>query len=976
MRILRSLILTAALAAATPALADTAHSGGGGGGGLLPGSRVVKTFDFEERKLGNFESIPMYWAKVAGHGYPAYAAGRFDPSVSRSPGNSFKLEIDGGSDAFQYSPGKLAINPSADYYVLAFVKTTALQHAKAQLSAWFADKDGKLMPETAAHSLAYASPADKAGADADWHVLHLYIPGARGGDAAKSLVLQVGLLQPQQLAGPAAQTNLGRFALYQQDIKGAAWFDDIVIIQLPRVSISVPATVPANIFSPGQNVELDLSVSDVPGFSEDGASRAFPSATVRITDADGLLYGSETWLAQASDRAPWTHRYTHAPLPAGLYTATLDVIDNGKGDDKGPHAIIARRQTKFLCLPPQFNKLAHPAPEFGMTVSGGAWGTAFWPELAPILRHTQAGLVQVPVWRKEMSEEGLLRRDPPLDSLLPMLQRLDIRAIANFSEMPTALSEKIAEARVKRPDAAKESLPPTDSVLSLFDADPSLWRPYVSFLLARYANRIDWWEFGTHETPYSGEILPQEAGGMTAQDSRYRQLYARTAPELTAMLNHPSMVVPWNALFEFDAKQYPGAGLDLQLPAIIKASQLPDYIENFKQALLAAQPKSPAGHETEPVILAHLDPLDPKTYDRNERLADFAQRIVYARTASPSAIVVDMPMNMLPPGENGRHAEPDELMLVYRTLVAALGNSTAHRAIPLAPGIKAFLFERNGAGTLIAWNESADEPRVHVDLPLGSTPRLIDLMGNVRPADVDPATQLTGLNITSTPMILDGIESKTLQLRASFALSTRLFPAGAGTVRTEVMLTNPYDEMLVGTLKMQLPPGWTMDSTAIDVALRPGAMMRRAVTIRYPYSQLAGANTIQAYLTSEGKRRCDFSFPITVSSDIVELDSSSQFLPNGDLVVQEVITNIGQLPLNAQAYAQVPGYPRQQRYLLELGAGQTTIKRFVFPMSSFTGSTKETTPHDIAAALVGKTAAVGLKQIDGRTLINKTLPLQ
>jgi hypothetical protein len=133
---------------------------------------------------------------------------------------------------------------------------------------------------------------------------------------------------------------------------------------------------------------------------------------------------------------------------------------------------------------------------------------------------------------------------------------------------------------------------------------------------------------------------------------------------------------------------------------------------------------------------------------------------------------------------------------------------------------------------------------------------------------------------------------------------------------------------------------------------------------------------VEGKLVTDSGRRFDFWFPITVSSDVVELDSSSQFLANGDLVVQEVITNIGQTPLNAQAYAQVPGYPRQQRYLLELGTGQTTIKRFVFPMSSFTGSTKATTARDIAAALVGKTASVGLKQNDGRTLINKSLPLQ
>jgi hypothetical protein len=969
MRNLRRLFLalTLAIAAATPALADAPS--------LVPGSRIVKTFDFEERALNNFESVPMFWAKVAGHGYPAYANGRFDTTVFRSPANSFKLEIDGGSAAFQYSPGKLAINPSADYYVLAFVKTTALQHARAQISAWFADKDGKLLLESGMHSQAYASPAEKAGEEADWHVLHLYIPGARGGEAAKSLVLQVGLLQPQQLAGAAAATNLGKFALYQQDIKGAAWFDDIVVIQLPRLSVAVPATVPANVFAPGQQVDLDLTVSDVPTAAETegakggAAAHVPPAATVRITDPDGLLYGSETFTATASDKDPWTHRYTHAPLPPGLYTATLDVTDKSAG---GPGTLIARRQTKFACLAAPFVTLPKPATEFGFTLPPGS--TGLWSQLQPLLRHTQAGLLQIPAWRHDMTEDGLLRRDPQLDSLLAMLQRLNIRVMANFSEMPAALSAKLAEARAKKP-ATTEILPPTDSVLALFDADVALWRPYVSFLLARYANRIDWWEFGSPTTPYSGLISDRDAG--LRNDARYPKLYAKTSPELATMLNQGSQVVPWNALFEFDPKQYPGAGLDLRLPAAIKPSQIPAYLENFRTALSAN-----AGATGKEALIAHLDPLDEESYERLDRLADFAQRVVYARTANPTAILVDLPVSNPLGGPGGTGAagergEPNELLLVYRTLVAGLGNSRFVREIPLVPGIKGFLFERSGgAGTLVLWNESASEPRVHLDLPLGASPRITNVWGVPRALAADPATEIAGVNVGVMPVIIDQIDSKMLQLRASFGLGAKTFPSGAGAVRTKVVLTNPYDETLAGSLKVSLPQGWSMIPPSVNVVLKPGATLQQPVTIRYPYSQLAGSSAVEGKLVTDSGRRFDFWFPITVSSDVVELDSSSQFLANGDLVVQEVITNIGQTPLNAQAYAQVPGYPRQQRYLLELGTGQTTIKRFVFPMSSFTGSTKATTARDIAAALVGKTASVGLKQNDGRTLINKSLPLQ
>ncbi|MDB5301859.1 MAG: hypothetical protein JWO87_3522, partial [Phycisphaerales bacterium] len=35
-------------------------------------SRVLRTFDFEERRLGNAEELPMNWLKVEGIGLPHY----------------------------------------------------------------------------------------------------------------------------------------------------------------------------------------------------------------------------------------------------------------------------------------------------------------------------------------------------------------------------------------------------------------------------------------------------------------------------------------------------------------------------------------------------------------------------------------------------------------------------------------------------------------------------------------------------------------------------------------------------------------------------------------------------------------------------------------------------------------------------------------------------------------------------------------
>ncbi len=132
----------------------------------LPGSRVVKTFDFEETRLGNFESIPMFWSKVVGRGYPAYSSGGFDRTVYRSANSSFKLETNGGSVAYRFTPPPeqaITVRPESDYYILAFVRTSELKHARADLAAWFADDQGNLIPSTEVHSLPYNLVAPGAG---------------------------------------------------------------------------------------------------------------------------------------------------------------------------------------------------------------------------------------------------------------------------------------------------------------------------------------------------------------------------------------------------------------------------------------------------------------------------------------------------------------------------------------------------------------------------------------------------------------------------------------------------------------------------------------------------------------------------------------------------------------------------------------------------------------------------------------------
>ncbi len=958
-------------------------------------SRTLATFDFEERSKGNFESTPMFWSRLVGRGYPAYSLGQFDPALARSPGNAFRLDINGGSVAYRFTPGdgpaRIPITPDADYVIIAFVKTTPLAHAKADLAAWFADDKGNLLPASEAHATPYArSPDDPADQPDGWHVLHLFLHGPPAGSPARSLALQVGLLQPQQL-GPAAPSGLpARFELYQQDITGSAWFDDITVFQLPRLSVTLPAEATiapttatsgrgVNIFPPAAPVQLELTVSDLSPAHDDAPAKSVPLAVrLKITDPDNLLYASDTWSADPTPDHPWTHRYSHPSLPPGLYTATLDITESPSPASPNG-ALIARRQTRFLTLAPA-PATAAPNPDFGL--SAAHWPVDAWPALPALLRTSGAGLLQVPAWRDDLPDDTV-RRDGPFDALLSSLAKADIRAVATFSSLPPSLSAKLNAATQPRattqPAAAVTAAlplqpPPRSSMLNLLGADPSLWRPAISFLLARHAHNVDLWQLT--DAPDAADDPLFASSGV---DPRFAALYTRAAAEISPLLNRPRLVIPWNALYDFDPKSFPDALLDLRLPAAIKPDQLPAYIKSFK-ALTAAPGTDP---DNTPILL-HLDALPADgPYARADRLSDFAKRLVFARSANPAATLINLPLT---PTAGG--AEPDELLLVYRTLAQALaparGVPVTVRELPLSPGLRAFLFTRAGVastgGTLVLWNESADAPSIPLDLPIGASARQIDLNGITRQPALNTAAALTHVDVTSTPLILDQVDPRLLSLRASFALAGNTLPAGAGSFRTQAQLTNPGPEPLHAALHLLPPKGWTVEPSTLRVSLAPGETLHENITIRYPFTEAAGLKSLDARLSAEpggSPQNLDLSFPLTVASTLVAIDGFSQLLPNGDLVVQQMITNTAATPLNAQAYALVPGYPRQQRFITDLRPGQTLIKRYTFPASACTALAGNS-PSDarpIAQVLAGKTASLGVRQADGHTLLTRALPL-
>src|SRR5215217_166711 len=126
-------------------------------------NRVLKSFDFEERRLGNAEDLPMNWNKVEGAGLPHYVNGRLTTDRARSGKYSFRFDLNGGSLIYRYDAGRIKVQTGSHYRVEGHVQTTALPNARARMTAYMVDIDGAQIPATVRHSELYGARREDEG---------------------------------------------------------------------------------------------------------------------------------------------------------------------------------------------------------------------------------------------------------------------------------------------------------------------------------------------------------------------------------------------------------------------------------------------------------------------------------------------------------------------------------------------------------------------------------------------------------------------------------------------------------------------------------------------------------------------------------------------------------------------------------------------------------------------------------------------
>ncbi len=430
------------------------------------GRRVVRTFDFDERRLGNFEAIPMNWRPIHAPGYPRFLQGTFDHHLGHEAPPSFRLTIEGGSVGSHYLAKDIPIHPGSRYRIAGWIRPDGLWRAGAYLTAYYLDDALRKIAQSQRRSETVRSNLDSN----DWRQVIVELPA--GEERARWIGLSCHVEEP-----PPPQDGGLIHPVHYRDARGGAWFDDIVVMRLPIVRMELDSRT--GLYPPGVSPKCRIAVQDLDGEGltihfdvRDAAARTVLS---RHLDGPSLL------------RTPQTA--TLDELPAGTYDVSLSV---------------AADQIELCSLRRRIAQLSGRIREgpradgFGVVLDASALeAPALVHELLAALSPAAAKL---PLWRADLTDEEVVRGDPRADALIHSLAPLSISAIGVLEAPPERLAGQYE--RNQR------------SLWQILASDTRRWGPYLGFILTRHGEQISAWQIGADGDGIWGPDGPKPQQGL------------------------------------------------------------------------------------------------------------------------------------------------------------------------------------------------------------------------------------------------------------------------------------------------------------------------------------------------------------------------------------------------------------------------------------------------------------------------------
>jgi hypothetical protein len=835
--------------------------------------------------------FPIWNGAVLDYRSPAYAGI-----------GSVKLPTNGGSTSLMLRHGELSIFPNADYLVSARIRTQGLDHARARIVAVLLDQLGNPIKSSRTRS-------ELVQTNGDWHQVSIEVEGLDPAAAFMQLELQV--LQPEQQITDDALA----FQVWEQDFEGGAWFDNLIVAQLPRLEISTGT--PGNIIESDTPPPLKLTVRDLTG--------DHIHALMRVFDVHDNLIDERV----VSEGTRSVARESTPSLPGyGWYRALLEVYVDGR--------MVGVRTLDFIWAPLPTS----PRGSGMFAVDSSLTDPKLLYATPALIDGTRVNRASVRVWDLDTRESDL-QDEAPLFQTLETLLRNGTDLQFQLARLPKPLATQIAS--------------DPDEVLKAFEDPSGEWARWGSLMLDRFGQRVTTWGFEHRASEETEQRLITGLGN------------AREA--ISAFVPGPTTSIPWPIDRPLPTTlAIPGVQIQLVDNQSVSPSAIADLVAQWNEIRTVSD-----GSDTPaPKLALKLHPLEhpsersgTQTWSALGSIARKAISFWWAAKVS-GGDAHDFTLSLsdawwVAPGKRGEVMPAPEL-IVWRTLANHLGDRGAVESLELLPGVRMLVLAERPlvqdeqtetpdvpTGGLVLWLDTPTLDPVMLKLPLGLTPvRVYDVLGNssvVEPIElgnIDVPTHT--IPISRSPVFVEGINPNLVRFLANLNLTPDTLVSQSGMHQHELIVRNPWPIAISGRIFVVEPGGFTGSPEDIDrtweiiprvipFSLSAGEVRAFPLQIGYSLGELAGEKRLvfdvevdaeRSYPTLRVERTIELGLPS------IEMELTARRNESGITVISADVSHTEQQDQFFELIAIAPNEPRIRRSINGLVANQIATRQFAF----------------------------------------------
>lgn len=863
-----------------------------------------------------------------------------------------RIELDGGAAMLQ-SP-TIPFDPNFRYQLTGRLFTDRLQHNHAF---------GELIFLNAAGEVIRTERSDSFSGTRSWTPWKTEMSSSPVGAVNMAVRLY---LTPQQWGK-------------DRDIYGAVGFDDLVVMQVPRVRVETDKRMA--IYRPGdqpviqmrvmglldttntarfvvvdtqgrqvaredQPFRLEKIVVDSDGQAKEKRKAADAVAQYGAFEAaflkDGAMdvddpknksrpsrpdnsFAADSDVADAvSDSDPnqkveieATAEWKLPPLPAGFYTIRSGLIENGRE--------WLRTETTLAVLA-DLPVMAAAGP-FGWTLPEGV-GNIDLKSVPEWLKNSGVYAVKYPFWIEPDDRVSL-------DNAAWLTERLkeaEVRCIGLLASPPPAIQTIIDEREKRQPVAA-----------NLF-RDSRIWQPLLEPVMTRLTIRVPTWQLGFDgDHSFIGRPqLPEVIRGINRELQGYGQPIG------------VAISWPWLDVLP------PEVGAVAS--AVSRATDEPFTADELELALRSMASDTVAATEpgkqrTRQENWLSLNPLDKTKYDRDSRITDLLLRMGTVRGHSVTGAFISNPRDRKQ-GILRSDWRPDDLYLPWRTASLLLGDVARVGAIQEEGTGSNMVFANDSRTMMMLWSL---EPST-VDLYVGENVRQIDAWGRQsEPEKVDVGGQPKHrFRLDRTPIFLVDLDPVIVSMRMTTRLvKDRIDSLLGRRQQVELVIRNPTKYPLSGSVALVPPNDWIVESPPQAFEMVPGeeSQLQFAIVLRNSARIGDVPLQFQCFLRNEPIRRFTLERKIAVGPDGLDVEVITKQVDD-TLVVQLQLRNSSDKDQLYDCLLFPPEGRQYQRRQIGVAAGATVRRDFTW---------------EDAQSLIGKTMLLRAVEQGGGRILNQSI---